>query len=66
VQVPHGKGIEGGTANLQPPNASSPPTLNPPQVIYRASQAAGPMAGWVKANLAYAAVLDKVRLGAEL
>lgn len=30
------------------------------QVIYRASQAAGPMAGWVKANLAYAAVLDTV------
>lgn len=32
------------------------------QVIYRASQAAGPMAGWVKANLAYTSVLDKVSL----
>jgi hypothetical protein len=42
-------------------------TINPApltlQVIYRASQAAGPMAGWVKANIAYAAVMDKVSQG---
>jgi len=30
-----------------------------PQVIYRASVAAGPMAAWVQANLAYAAVLER-------